>query len=210
MVPVSLIHTRYRASSSTTVLRPLYILVSLAAKYAFNVLRTEEGAYGTGPHGPGGGSGGLGRRGGFVRRASDLANAPHWQRILFPLLIPILVLLSGLFAGLTLGYMSLDETQLNVLSISGTPYVLLCHGFLVHILIHRNCSKQREYANKIKPIRKNGHLLLVTLLLANMIVNETLPVIADSVLGGGFQSVVVSTVLIVMSVHFFIPRGLDS
>lgn len=38
----------------------------------------------------------------------------------FAILIPILVLLSGLFAGLTLGYMSLDETQLHVLSISGT------------------------------------------------------------------------------------------
>ena len=36
-------------------------------------------------------------------------------------LIPVLVILSGLFAGLTLGYMSLDETQLNVLSVSGTP-----------------------------------------------------------------------------------------
>ena len=59
-------------------------------------------------------------------------------------------------------------------------------------------SKQREYARKIQPSRKNGHLLLVTLLLANMIVNETLPVIADPVLGGGFQGVVVSTVLIVM------------
>ena len=41
----------------------------------------------------------------------------------FACLIPILVLLSGLFAGLTLGYMSLDETQLQVLSISGTPSV---------------------------------------------------------------------------------------
>ena len=60
--------------------------------------------------------------------------------------------------------------------------------------------KQKLYANKIKPIRKNGHLLLVTLLLANMIVNETLPVISDPVLGGGVQSVVVSTVLIVMYV----------
>lgn len=48
------------------------------------------------------------------------------------------------------------------------------------------------------PIRKNGHLLLVTLLLANMIVNESLPVIADPILGGGVQSVIVSTVLIVM------------
>jgi len=36
-------------------------------------------------------------------------------------LMPILVILSGIFAGLTLGYMSLDETQLHVLSISGTP-----------------------------------------------------------------------------------------
>ena len=60
--------------------------------------------------------------------------------------------------------------------------------------------KQKVYANKIKPIRKNGHLLLVTLLLANMIVNESLPVISDPILGGGVQSVVVSTVLIVMYV----------
>jgi metal transporter CNNM len=44
--------------------------------------------------------------------------------IAFATLIPVLVLLSGVFAGLTLGYMSLDETQLNVLSISGTPYVI--------------------------------------------------------------------------------------
>ncbi|EIN04149.1 DUF21-domain-containing protein [Punctularia strigosozonata HHB-11173 SS5] len=108
----------------------------------------------------------------FAKRQS------HGEFIAFACLIPVLVLLSGLFAGLTLGYMSLDETQLNVLSISGTP-------------------KQQAYANKIKPIRKNGHLLLVTLLLANMIVNETLPVISDPILGGGVQSVVVSTVLIV-------------
>ncbi|KAG6916014.1 hypothetical protein DXG01_008825 [Tephrocybe rancida] len=108
----------------------------------------------------------------------------------FAALIPILVLLSGLFAGLTLGYMSLDETQLSVLSISGTP-------------------KQREYANKIKPIRKNGHLLLVTLLLANMIVNETLPVIAEPVLGGGLLGVIVSTVLIIIFAEI-IPQSLFS
>ncbi|THG94927.1 hypothetical protein EW026_g6628 [Hermanssonia centrifuga] len=84
--------------------------------------------------------------------------------------------------------MSLDETQLNVLSISGTP-------------------EQKMYANKIKPIRKDGHLLLVTLLLANMIVNETLPVISAPVLGGGPQSVVVSTILIVIFSEI-IPQSL--
>ncbi|KAF7327241.1 CNNM transmembrane domain-containing protein [Mycena kentingensis (nom. inval.)] len=99
--------------------------------------------------------------------------------IVFAVLIPVLVLMSGLFAGLTLGYMSLDQTQLQVLSASGTP-------------------EQRKYAEKIIPIRKNGHLLLVTLLLANMVVNESLPIIADPVLGGGVQAVVVSTVLIII------------
>lgn len=77
--------------------------------------------------------------------------------------------------------MSLDETQLRVLSISGTP-------------------QQQAYAKKIQPIRKNGHLLLTTLLLGNMVVNETLPVLSEEVLGGGIQAVVVSTVLIVMYV----------
>ncbi|KAJ3881604.1 DUF21-domain-containing protein [Lentinula edodes] len=113
---------------------------------------------------------------------------PGYAHVFYPVLIVLLVLLSGLFAGLTLGYFSLDQTQLNVLSVSGTP-------------------DQRKYANQIKPIRENGHLLLVTLLLANMIVNETLPIIADPVLGGGVQSVVVSTVLIVIFSEI-IPQSL--
>ncbi|KAJ3975402.1 DUF21-domain-containing protein [Lentinula raphanica] len=120
-----------------------------------------------------------------IQRLARRSSAEH---VVFPILIPVLVLLSGLFAGLTLGYMSLDQTQLNVLSLSGTP-------------------EQRKYANKIKPIRANGHLLLVTLLLANMIVNETLPIISDPVLGGGVQSVVVSTVLIVIFSEI-IPQSL--
>lgn len=43
------------------------------------------------------------------------------KKVVFGCLIPVLVILSGVFAGLTLGYMSLDETQLNVLCMSGTP-----------------------------------------------------------------------------------------
>ncbi|KAI5984545.1 hypothetical protein EDC04DRAFT_2884658 [Pisolithus marmoratus] len=122
----------------------------------------------------------------YAKRASSQPHSTEY--IIFACLIPVLVLLSGVFAGLTLGYMSLDETQLNVLSMSGTP-------------------QQKRYANRIKPIRKNGHLLLVTLLLANMIVNETLPIISDPVLGGGVQSVVVSTVLIVIFSEI-IPQSL--
>ncbi|KAF8556699.1 DUF21-domain-containing protein [Imleria badia] len=122
----------------------------------------------------------------YAKRATSDPGGTEF--IVFACLIPVLVLLSGVFAGLTLGYMSLDETQLNVLSISGTP-------------------QQKLYAAKIKPIHENGHLLLVTLLLANMIVNETLPIISDPVLGGGVQSVVVSTVLIVIFSEI-IPQSL--
>lgn len=130
----------------------------------------------------------------YAKRAATNTRGPEF--IIFACLIPVLVLLSGVFAGLTLGYMSLDETQLNVLSMSGTPFVTFIHSaFFPHRVFY---SQQKRYAEKIMPIRKNGHLLLVTLLLSNMIVNETLPVISDPILGGGVQSVVVSTVLIVM------------
>ena len=57
----------------------------------------------------------------FTKRDSDDLDRHSPEFVVFACLIPILVLLSGLFAGLTLGYMSLDETQLQVLSISGTP-----------------------------------------------------------------------------------------
>ncbi|KZV90796.1 DUF21-domain-containing protein [Exidia glandulosa HHB12029] len=128
--------------------------------------------------------------GDVVHHLAKRAEKHDGQFIAFAILIPVLVLLSGVFAGLTLGYMSLDETQLNVLSISGTP-------------------EQQKYAAKIKPIRHNGHLLLVTLLLANMIVNETLPVISDQVLGGGPQAVVASTAMIVIFSEI-IPQSLCS
>ncbi|KAK4689883.1 metal transporter CNNM, partial [Tremellales sp. Uapishka_1] len=105
-------------------------------------------------------------------------------------MIPVLVVLSGVFAGLTLGYFSVDPTQLQVLSISGTP-------------------KQQEYARKIMPIRKDSHLLLTTLILCNMIVNEALPVVADGVFPNAIISVVVSTVLVVIFAEI-IPQSVCS
>ncbi|RHZ56058.1 hypothetical protein Glove_406g112 [Diversispora epigaea] len=92
----------------------------------------------------------------------------------------ILVLLGGLFSGLTLGLMSIDETYLNILASSDN-------------------HTQRKYAQRIQPIRKNGHLLLVTLLVSNVLVNETLPIIMDDVLGGGgIWAILISSILIVL------------
>ncbi|KAJ7747204.1 hypothetical protein B0H14DRAFT_2984906 [Mycena olivaceomarginata] len=146
--------------------RLLYSLFSLVSQYVPRLLRLSTSGVATSD-------------GGTVLSKREKFDPHSTTSIVFAVLIPILVLSSGVFAGLTLGYMSLDETQLNVLSMSGTPF----------------------------PIRKNGHLLLVTLLLANMITNETLPIVADPVLGGGVQSVVVSTVLIVIFAEI-IPQSL--
>ncbi|KAJ2491071.1 hypothetical protein IWW37_002628 [Coemansia sp. RSA 2050] len=91
----------------------------------------------------------------------------------------VLVVSGGLLAGLTLGLMSLDETNLHILATSGN-------------------ERQRAYARRIQPIRKNGHWLLVTLLLGNTVINETLPIVMDSILGGGVMAVLVSTASIVL------------
>ncbi|KAI9222639.1 hypothetical protein BC828DRAFT_365028 [Blastocladiella britannica] len=108
--------------------------------------------------------------------APPLTRETFWLTIA---LILFLVLLGGLFAGLTLGLLSLDLMSLEVLEQSGS-------------------AKEKRYAALIKPIRKQGHWLLVTLLLSNVIVNETLPILTDSVWSGGWPAVVISSTLIVI------------
>lgn len=61
-----------------------------------------------------------------------------------------------------------------------------------------NESQQRNAKRVFDLLQKGKHWVLVTLLLANVIVNETLPVVLDRCLGGGIAAVVGSTVLIGM------------
>ncbi|OUM52694.1 hypothetical protein BVG19_g1905 [[Candida] boidinii] len=92
----------------------------------------------------------------------------------------LLVLLGGIFAGLTLGLMGQDEVYLKVMADSGTP-------------TEKRCAKE-----VLRLIGRGKHWVLVTLLLSNVITNETLPVILDRFLGGGFAAVFSSTVSIVI------------
>lgn len=55
---------------------------------------------------------------------------------------------------------------------------------------HKNAKRVLQLLNRGK------HWVLVTLLLANVIVNESLPVVLDRFLGGGVAAVVGSTILI--------------
>lgn len=76
-----------------------------------------------------------------------------------------LLCLSGLFSGLNLGLMSLDLTSLR-------------------ILIETGNEQEKSYAKSIEPVRKQGNFLLCTLLLGNVLVNNTLTIILDTMFGG--------------------------
>jgi len=65
-------------------------------------------------------------------------------------------------SGLTLGLLSLDQNQLEVLQAAGK-------------------EKDKKYAKRIMPIIKRHHLLLVTLLLGNAISVEAMPIFMDKI-----------------------------
>jgi len=71
-----------------------------------------------------------------------------------------LVLFAGLMSGLTLGLLSMEEFELRVVEKTGSE-----------------CEKRN--ATKVKGLIRNQHWLLVTLLLGNAIVLETLPLVLD-------------------------------
>ncbi|KAI9672951.1 MAG: hypothetical protein M1817_003115 [Caeruleum heppii] len=92
----------------------------------------------------------------------------------------VLVLLGGAFAGLTIALMGQDEVNLQVIQVSGE-------------------GAEKSHAGKVLALLSRGkHWVLVTLLLGNVITNETLPIVLDRSLGGGWPAVLGSTVLIVI------------
>ncbi|CAO3644352.1 unnamed protein product [Mucor hiemalis] len=69
----------------------------------------------------------------------------------------------------------------------------------LHVLIQSGSEFEKKNAKEVLRLLDCGkHWVLVTLLLSNVIVNETLPIILDSLLGGGWKAVVLSTALIVI------------
>ncbi|XBW38055.1 hypothetical protein QEN19_003642 [Hanseniaspora menglaensis] len=100
---------------------------------------------------------------------------------LYVILSALLILFGGIFAGLTIGIMNQDEIYLQVLTTSGT-------------------AKQSRQAHAILDMfkRRGKHLVLVTLLLCNVITNETLPIVLDRIAGGGVTAVVASSVFVII------------
>lgn len=94
------------------------------------------------------------------------------------LIIILLVLLSGLFSGLTLGLLGLSKSELETKIKAGTDVI-------------------KQQAEKIYSIRKNGNMLLCTLLLGNVAVNAALTQFLGNY-GDGVMVIIVATSLITL------------
>jgi metal transporter CNNM len=57
-------------------------------------------------------------------------------------------------------------------------------------------SERKNAKTVLKLLKRGKHWVLVTLLLSNVITNETLPIVLDRSLGGGWPAVLSSTILI--------------
>ena len=91
-------------------------------------------------------------------------------------LVALLVILSGMFSGLTLGLLGLDKMGLQIVIGGGEP-------------------EKAAKARKILPLREDGNLLLCTLLLGNVLVNSLLSVMMAN-LTNGFIGVALATGII--------------
>ncbi|KAK2870792.1 hypothetical protein Q8A67_023319 [Cirrhinus molitorella] len=112
---------------------------------------------------------------------------PLWLQVI---LVSGLLVLSGMFSGLNLGLMALDPMELRIVQSCGT-------------------NKEKKYARKIEPIRRKGNYLLCSLLLGNVLVNTTLTILLDDLIGSGLGAVVASTVGIVIFGEI-VPQALCS
>lgn len=90
------------------------------------------------------------------------------------LISTVLVILSGLFSGLTLGLLSLDTQSLR-----------------------RRAKHGDKNAAVIYPIRKNGNQLLATLLLGNVVVNTTLSIFLGSIASGVVAGVIATGLIVI-------------
>jgi len=90
------------------------------------------------------------------------------------LIVILLVLLSGLFSGLTLGLLSLNKNELK-----------------------RKISIGNKNAEKVYAVRKRGNLLLCTLLLGNVGVNSTLAIFLGNIASGVMAGLIATGLIVI-------------
>ncbi|KAL9126821.1 MAG: hypothetical protein Q9217_004195 [Psora testacea] len=81
---------------------------------------------------------------------------------------------------------------------SPTLWIYLDEIYLQVIKTSGEGSERKHSARVLRLLERGKHWVLVTLLLGNVITNETLPIVLDRSLGGGWPAVLGSTALIVI------------
>jgi len=118
----------------------------------------------------------------YAQELPECAKPDSWVSAVHPAIlytiIIVLVLFSAFFSGLTLALMGLDTTGLEIV-MSGDDAALA------------------RAATRIYPVRKNGNLLLCTLLLGNVAVNTLLGILMAD-LTSGTVGFITSTAMIVI------------
>lgn len=117
----------------------------------------------------------------------ELLGATDVQFWVYLIMYLVLVLFAGLMSGLTMGLLSLDILSLEVLKRGGK-------------------TNEQRYSKRILTLVKRHHLLLVTLLLANAVAVETMPIFLSKI-----TSEVVAIIVSVTAVLLFgeiIPQAI--
>lgn len=105
---------------------------------------------------------------------------PWEDYVIFTFISIFLVLFGGMMSGLTVGLLSIDELELEMKLSNGT-------------------EEEKKMARSVLIITSNHHFLLVTLLLANSLAMEALPLMLDEMLS--------DILSVVLSVTFVLAFG---
>ncbi|KAG2501133.1 hypothetical protein HYH03_000951 [Edaphochlamys debaryana] len=89
-----------------------------------------------------------------------------------------LIAMSGLVAGLTLGLLSLDKVELEVIKRSGS-------------------STKRKWAARVEPVLRDPHWLLVSLVLINAACNTSLPIFFDKLVSPAVAIALATTAVLI-------------
>jgi len=128
---------------------------------------------------------------GSRRELAIYVDSPLMPAWLMGILIAVLLCMSGLFSGLNLGLMSLDQTELKIVQNTGT-------------------DREKGYATAIMPIRAMGNFLLCSILLGNVLVNNTMTILLDVLTGGGGTIAVIASTLGIVVFGEIIPQAICS